>query len=110
MRFDVSRVMNAYNWSPRLSPEPKMGQIYLRLHFARLKPGEMGPDLFSAPFSSCSPRQHTTQMPPEPHLTIPDKLPHLPSPTQSRTANVPYLRHTRPTLPPLLRRPDDGLD
>ena len=33
-----------------------------------------------------------------------------PSPTHLRIANAPNHRHTRPALPPLLRRPDDGLD
>lgn len=33
-----------------------------------------------------------------------------PSPTHLRTANASNHRHTRPALPPLFRRPDDGLD
>jgi len=38
--------------------------------------------------------------------TIPDKLPRL----RPCDSDLPNVSKSRPTLPPLLRRPDDGLD
>lgn len=49
-----------------------------------------------------------------PDITEPDQSFLINSPTSQphrfRTPNAPNHRHTRPTLPPFLRRADDGLD
>jgi hypothetical protein len=42
-------------------------------------------------------------------FTITDQRPHFPA-TPIRTSNATNLRHSCPTLPPLLHRADDGLE